>query len=143
MTRRSPYASLVLVRSLGLGESKMKIFALAAAAALLACDAPHALSSPPRSADHESPPADGITPPSCTDIPFTAVCVPAECYGRKDQPGTHSLIRHALCPTLNNCRSYVDIVAKTRTCTASGCTNHALGFQRCYEPHGDGGDHDD
>jgi hypothetical protein len=78
-----------------------------------------------------------ITPPACQDILFAHQCLPADCYGRKDSRLSHSLNRHALCPTLFNCPSYVDIVGKTRTCDETGCSNHPIGFIKCYEPDGD------
>jgi hypothetical protein len=119
----------------------MKIFAMAMAAvcAVTGCDAPGAVSSaqPDRTAALAS--GGTVAAPACEDIQFVSLCLPADCYHRKDTARSHSLSRHALCPTINNCRSYVDIVAKTRTCDETGCSNHALGFLRCYEPGDDDG----
>lgn len=75
-----------------------------------------------------------VTPPACTDITFASVCVPADCFDANHLADAELLTRHALCPTLNGCPSYVDIVSKTRTCTTAGCTNHANGFLHCYVP---------
>ena len=74
---------------------------------------------------------------ACEDIGFVSLCLPADCFDRQDSRTSHSLSRHALCPTINNCRSYVDIVGKTRTCDETGCSNHPIGFIKCYEPDGD------
>ena len=120
----------------------MKVLLIAAAGVCaLACDAPRAVpeAAAPRTAALSAA-DDGITPPACDDIHFVSQCLPADCFHRKDTPGTHSLSRHALCPTLNDCASNVDIIAKIRTCGAEGCGTHALGFIRCYEPGNEGRD---
>ena len=120
----------------------MKIFAIAvmAACAFAGCDKPAAVSSAPPAAGAALTSNDGtIATPACEDIHFASVCLPADCYHRKDTPRVHQLSRHALCPTMNDCPSFVDIVGKTRTCDENGCGNHALGFIRCYEPGGEDG----
>jgi hypothetical protein len=72
--------------------------------------------------------------PQCGDIQFVSVCLPLDCdkhvdENKKDE--TLSLTRYAYCPTLHECPIGIDLVAKTRTCDASGCGNHALGFLAC------------
>src|SRR4051812_47578456 len=97
-------------------------------------DAPPALSS---QGGTEKLDGTGITPPACEDIHFVSECLPADCFARHHTQTSESLTRHALCPTLHGCKSFVDIVSKTRTCTADGCGNVPHGFLRCYEPDGD------
>ena len=72
--------------------------------------------------------------PLCDDIHFVPQCLPLDCdkhvdENKKDE--TLSLTRYAYCPTLNQCPIGIDLVAKMRTCDASGCGNRALGFLQC------------